>query len=139
MEATTAVKDPRSLTKTELRRLFNAADAAGKTAAKGTTPVAMVVGSPTTAFGTDIDPAKPVYVVPGGVCGFAWVRITPANSRAAHYATAHWDAHPAYHGGVSIFCHDYGQSMTLKEAYADAFAKVLREAGIRAYGESRMD
>jgi hypothetical protein len=139
MDATMTVKDPRTLTKKELRRLFDAADAAGRAAASGTTPVAMVVGTPTTVFGTDINPAKPVYVVPGGVCGFAWVRITPGNSRAAHYAVAHWGARTAYNGGVSIFCHDYGQSLTRKEAYADAFAKVLREAGIRAYGESRMD
>ncbi len=29
--------------------------------------------------------------------------------------------------------------MARKEAYADAFADVLQQAGIKAYGQSRMD
>jgi hypothetical protein len=34
---------------------------------------------------------------------------------------------------------DYNQSMELKEAYAHAYAKVLRDAGFNAYANSRMD
>ena len=37
-----------------------------------TTPV--VVGSPSTPFGNDVDPSKPMYVMPG-LCGFAWVNV----------------------------------------------------------------
>jgi len=135
---TTAVKDPRTLTKTELRRLFAAADAAGKAAASGTTPEPMVVQQHASML-NDASPVVKEWLVPDGVCGFAWVVIRPGNCRAANYAKAHWNARKDYYGGVSISCHDYNQSMTRKEAYAHAFAGVLRSAGIDARGQSRMD
>jgi hypothetical protein len=34
---------------------------------------------------------------------------------------------------------EFGQSLTRKEAYADAFADVLKEVGMRVYVDSRMD
>jgi len=44
------------------------------------------------------------------------------------------------YAGVIINVHAYNQSMARKEAYADAFTKSLRAAGIeRVYSNSGMD
>lgn len=44
-----------------------------------------------------------------------------------------------YGGGWCIWVRAYGQSMTRKEAYANHFAAKLREYGIDAHSESRLD
>ena len=118
--------------------LFNRADAEGKLAADDCVPVPMVVQE----HASPIDDNSPVVqqlVVPDGPCGFAWIVITPGTSRAAKYAKLHLGASKHYYGGVSIYVHDYNQSITRKAAYAGAFAKVLQAAGIKAYAGSRLD
>ena len=40
---------------------------------------------------------------------------------------------------VEIWVGEFNQSVTRKEAYAQAFAEVLREAGVTAYASSRKD
>jgi hypothetical protein len=47
--------------------------------------------------------------------------------------------HPGYPTGYDIWVGGFGQSMARKEAYAGAFAKVLKDNGIDAYMQSRMD
>ena len=37
----------------------------------------MVVGTPTTPLGDDIDYTKETYYVADGMCGFAWINIKP--------------------------------------------------------------
>jgi hypothetical protein len=74
---------------------------------------------------------QPIYG-PYAVCGFAWITIHPGTSAAAKYAKAHFQAHPAHRGGMQISVGLFNQSMERKERYADAFARVLQEAGIRA-------
>jgi hypothetical protein len=44
-----------------------------------------------------------------------------------------------YGGGYALSVQDFNQSLTRKEAYAHAFAKVLNDHGITAYTDSRMD
>ena len=44
-----------------------------------------------------------------------------------------------YYGGWYVSVREFGQSMTRKEAYAEAFAKVLTEEGMSCYVDSRMD
>ena len=44
-----------------------------------------------------------------------------------------------YYGGWYVSVREFGQSLTRKEAYAEAFAKVLSEVGMRCYVDSRMD
>ena len=39
------------------------------------TPTFMVVGTPTTPLGDDIDYSKDTYYVADGMCGFAWINI----------------------------------------------------------------
>lgn len=122
----------------DFETLFSAAHQAGKAAAEACKPVPMVVGSPTSPFGSNIDPNKPMYFVADGVCGFAWVKFK-GNTAFGKWARKNGYAKPSYPNGLQIRVSDYGQSMQLKEAYAQAFAARLREAGVDAYSESRMD
>ena len=103
----------------------------------GVTP--MVVGSPSTPFGSDIDYSKKTYFVEGGVCGFAGVVIKPARGKFVSYLKSIGMGHKHYYGGWYVSVREFGQSLTRKEAYAEAFAKVLGEMGMRCYVDSRMD
>lgn len=124
----------------QFEALYIKAREAGLEAGNGSKPTPMIVGSPSTVFGDDIDPTKPTYFVEDGVCGFAWVNVKPGNSAFAKYLVKSGRAHSdSYYGGITIWVSDYNQSMQRKEAYAHAFAKVLSDAGIRAYASSRMD
>jgi len=87
----------------------------------------------------DTSPVTRTWYVEDGVCGFAWITIKPANSKFAKWLIQKGYARHAYGGGVSIWVSLFNQSMQRKEAYAYAFAEVLRNAGIRAYAGSRMD
>jgi len=127
-------------------KLYADADAAGRKAADAATPVPMLVGTPknmlASLVGRDdggFDEKEPVYYVSDGVCGFAWVLVRPGNSSFARWLAKTDKGSAAYGGGVSIWVSGYGQSMQRKEAYAGAFAKVLQDAGITAYSQSRMD
>ena len=63
------------------RELYEKAHEAGMKAGNEVGVRPMIVGSPTTAFGSDIDYSKKTYVVEGGVCGFAGVVIKPARGK----------------------------------------------------------
>lgn len=124
----------------DFKALFDKAYDAGLAAGKDAIPAPMIVGSPSTPLGNDIDYTKKTYFVSEGCCGFAWITVSPGNCRFANWLKKAKLARKAYGGGVSIWVNEFGQSMTRKEAFADAFAKVLREGGIeRAYAGSRMD
>ncbi len=118
--------------------LFARANAVGHRAATAAAPTPMVVER----HANPLDDASPVlqrWHVPEGPCGFAWVTLRPGTSRAARYARAHHGARPGYRGGVQVWVGGYGQSVERKDAYAAAFAEVLRAADVRAYSESRLD
>lgn len=120
--------------------LFDKAWAAGREAAQSAQVVPMIVGHPTSPLGDDINPDKPVYFVEGGVCGFAWVSVRPGNCSFANWLKKNdLGRTDSYAGGVVVSISDYGQSLQRKESHAHAMAKVLRDAGIKAYGESRID
>jgi len=123
-----------------LAALYASADAAGKAAADACVPVPMIVREHANPFDNRSPVVKQYAPVMGGVCGFASIGIKPANSAFAKYLVAEKIGRKdSYAGGIRIPVFAYGQSMAKKEAYAYAFAEVLRAAGIRAYGESRMD
>jgi hypothetical protein len=125
---------------TEFEQLYNRAWAAGVAAATATRPATMVIGTPTTPFGNEIDYAKQIFVETEGACGFAWVKIRPASSAFGRWLKRTKRVRgAAWNGGYDIWIHDYNQSLARKEAHADAMAKVLTEAGITAYGQGRMD
>jgi hypothetical protein len=130
-----------------LRLAFQMAHVKGMEAVRGMTPTPMVVGSPSTPFGNDVDPSKPTYFVEGGVCGFAWVNIRPATSAVAKFAESElgW-RYNDYDRAMQKWIGEFGQSMQRKEAYADAFAtelsdnlKLLGYDKVRVSSNSRMD
>ena len=122
----------------DFEALYSKAAEAGFAAAKATVPPVMVVRD-ADLFGNPI-PGGARYEVPSGPCGFAWVTLRPANSAFANWLKKNGlGKKDSYAGGLKIWVSEFGQSMVKKEAYASAFAEVLRDAGLRAYSDSRMD
>ncbi len=128
-----------SMSKVACEKLLERAHLMGMDAGRrvGVTP--MVVGTPTELFGNEIDWDKTTYHVSDGVCGFAGVVIKPARGKFVSYLKSLGMGYKHYYGGWYVSVREFGQSMTRKEAYADAFAKVLTEEGVRCYVDSRMD
>jgi len=133
------------------RRVYREAREAGEKAMKGAKPTPMVVSEADGLSDRPRDGGKSWYV-PTGVCGFAWVKVR-GNSwfiRAlkkiglAEADRNNWSSRArwlkdSYSGGYSFSVREGGQSMELKEAYAQAFAAVLESYGVYAYASSRMD
>lgn len=90
----------------------------------------------------DTSPVTKAWRVDDGVCGFAWVTIQ-RNGPFWKWAKDHCDlfrsrAETGGKGAVYWISY-FNQSLTRKEAYASEFARVLREGGISAYSDSRLD
>lgn len=119
---------------------YDKAAAAGRVAGQAASPVPMVVQERAGPFG---GPVKQEWYVEGGVCGFAWVSVSPGNSSFAKWLSKQGLARKAYGGGVQIWISAFGQSMQRKEACAYAMAKVLQEelsdSKLSIYAGSRMD
>ena len=128
-----------SMSKVACEKLLERAHLMGMDAGRDASVTPMIVGSPSTPFGSDIDYSKKTYFVESGVCGFAGVVIKPARGTFVSYLKSLGTGHSHYYGGFYVPVREFGQSMTRKEAYADAFAKVLSEEGMRCYVDSRMD
>ncbi len=126
------------MTKEEAATLFAKAHAAGMEAGEKARPTPMQVVQRENPF----DPTSPItkrYAPdPEGVCGFAWVNVRPGGSSFARYLKSR-GCSAGYGGGVSYWVRQFDQSYERKLAYAHAFAEILREAGIRAHVESRLD
>jgi len=120
------------------QELYDKALQAGREAAKACTPTPMVVQQHANMM-DDNSPVVKQWHVPDGVCGFAWVKIRPGNCPFANWLKKNKLGSKAYRGGVEIWISEYNQSMTKKETHAQAMSAVLREAGIDAWAESRMD
>ena len=117
---------------------YDKAYAAGMAALKEACPV------PMTVYEADLDgspaPGGKSWYVSEGCCGFAWVKFYPGNSKLANFLKKKGYASPAYGGGVQVWVREGGQSMTRKEAFAEAFAQVFEDAGFeKVYAGSRMD
>ena len=128
----------KKLGKRECARIYKEAYAAGLKAGKEVGVPKFVVGTPTTPLGNDIDFKQKTYILEG-LCGFAWVNISPARGAFVTYLKSINAGHKAYYGGYEFFVHEFGQSITRKEAFARAFATVLRSYGIPASAGSRLD
>lgn len=133
------------MTKTE-QTVFDEATVYAEKISARIKPQPMVVGTAKTFFGDEIDETKPTYFVAGGVCGFAWVVIKPANSKFVKWLKKQNIGYKAYGGGWAIMArpqntrnNPLAQSLEINEAWAKAFAEMLRANGIKAYAESRMD
>jgi hypothetical protein len=111
---------------------------AGNAAAQAAKPTPMIVGEAKSLFTDEIDYSKPTYYVAGGVCGFAYVR-TKGNTAFGRWAKKAGYMRPGYPTGLMYSVRAGGQSLEIKEAFAQAAVGVLRAAGIDAWVESRMD
>lgn len=120
--------------------LVDKAHQAGVLAAANKVPTPMIVAQHAHPL-VDTSPIVRAWVVPEGTCGFAWVTVHPGNSSFARWLVKHrgWQSGGYGSGGVGLWVSDYKQSLELKEAYADAYKLVLREAGFQAFSHSRMD
>jgi hypothetical protein len=78
------------------------------------------------------------WYVSEGCCGFAWIEFK-GTTPWARWAKKAGKARKNYPTGYSIWVSEFGQSVDRKEAYAKAFAKVLKEHGVEAYANSRLD
>jgi hypothetical protein len=76
-----------------------------------------------------------------GVCGFAWINLkgVRSNSKIGKAFIAAGFSKNTYERCLQYWVHSPSQSMTRKEAFAFAFADVLKRKGISAYVGSRMD
>jgi hypothetical protein len=118
-----------SITVAELAEM---AHRAGMEAGNKAIPQPMVI--------VDGETKEVIDVVDDGLCGFAWINIKPARGAFVNYLKArNWGDTNTYAGGYEIWVSQFNQSVTRKEAYAKAFAKVLNEWGIKAYAGSRLD
>jgi hypothetical protein len=136
---TTSVKEPTAkFSKTACKKIYNEAYAAGIKAGNEVGVPKFVVGTPTTALGNDIDYAKPTYIL-DGLCGFAWVTISPARGSFVTFLKTQGIGSKGYYGGYEIWVREFGQSVDRKSAFAGAFAEVLEKHGITAYTGSRLD
>lgn len=117
---------------TQWAELHDAAHAAGMAAGEASVPVPMIVQE----HANPLDDSSPVVQSYGpimdGSCGSAYVTIRPANGSFARWLKANRGGFPAHGGGLMLSVHAFG-SVTRKFAYAQAFAGVLREAGVSAY------
>lgn len=134
------------MTKAQFRALVRKADEAGRAAVAKVKLVDYVVGTPVDMMGSLMGRGsggfradRPVYQMSGS-CGFAWITVRPGNSRFANWLKKNlgWRI-DSFEGGLKRSVSEFGQTMELKEAYAMAYAGVLREAGFRAYAGSRLD
>lgn len=131
------------LTDAQMEEIHVEANRRGLEAVEKCVPTPMLVGSPTTPFGSDIDYSKNVEFVAGGVCGFAWAIIRPANSRFANFLKRKsYGKYSSYERAVMVNAPMATQSMQLKEAYCKAYSEYIKSMNIhnvRASMMSRMD
>ena len=130
--------------KTAYDILVEASEAA-EAAVRACRPTPMVVGTPTTFFGNEIDKSKPTYFIEGGVCGFASVVIKPARGKFVALLKKRGIGHAGYYGGYSVSSWEFAPSIRRDQSYeracaaAAGAAKVLQSYGINAYVDSRID
>jgi hypothetical protein len=125
-----------ALMKSEYQAIWTTAYTAGMAAAAAITPQP-IAAVQTDLYGNPIQGAR-VHILNDGACGFAWVSFA-GNTAFGRWAKSTGLARKAYGGGLQIWVHEFGQSMTRKEAFARAAAATLRECGIDAHSGSRMD
>jgi len=122
----------------QIESIYIQAHNAGNNAVTQTTVTPMIVSQHANPLDDGSETINQ-WIVNDGVCGFANVIIKPATSKFAKFLVANQLGRKHYAGGVSMSIRDFNQSLTKKEAYAYAFAKVLNDNGITAYVDSRMD
>lgn len=136
---TTAVK-----VKSAYEIYVEAAEAA-EAAVKACRPTPMIVGSPSTPLGNDVDMSQQTWFVEGGVCGFASVVIKPARGSLVTLLKQRNVGRKSYYGGWDVASWEFAPSIRRDQSYeracaaAQGAAKVLNSYGINAYVDARID
>jgi hypothetical protein len=121
------------------------ASEAAEAAVKACTPQAIIVGSPSTPLGSDVDPNQKTWFIEGGVCGFASVVIKPARGSIVAELKKRKIGSAHYGGGYSFSSWQLAPSIRRDQSYERACAaakgavEVLKSYGINAYVDSRID
>lgn len=112
-------------------------------------PAPIIVGTPTTPLGSDIDYSKQVWLHSEGVCGFATVVLESGRSGFAqwllanNYGSKWWSF--GRHKGVGVATYprygfaNIGQSYERNKFVASKIAEYLRAQGIACWVDSRVD
>lgn len=79
-----------------------------------------------------------IHIVADGVCGFASISFK-GNTTFGRWMKKNGFARSSVMGGLYMSVPHFNQSLIRKEAYANAYVKVLGKYEITAYSESRMD
>lgn len=114
-------------------------------AIKDCRPTPIVVGSPSTPLGNDVDPTQQTWFVEGGVCGFASIVIKPARGNIVAELKKRKIGSAHYGGGYSFSSWQLAPSIRYDQSYERAVAaangvvEVLRKYGVNAYVDSRID
>lgn len=135
--------------------LFNELKAVShKALAECPAPTPMIVGSPSTPLGTDVDPNQKTWFEPNGVCGFATVVLESGRSGFAQWILAErpqfnklgakwWSAGRAKGVGLYTFARygfaDAGQSFERNRFIANRMAQYLRSKGFECWVDARID
>jgi hypothetical protein len=141
------------MTDVEAMDIYREALDAGHTALQACRPTPMVVQEHVNML-DDNSQVKQEWFVGDGVCGFAWVHMKckgvagefiramkrngiagGENDRGGNIRINH----DSYYHHYSFWVHEGNQSMQKKEAFAEAFADVLKKHGIVCHAGSRMD
>jgi hypothetical protein len=121
------------------------ASEAAEAAVKACRPTPMIVGSPSTPLGNDVDPTQQTWFVEGGVCGFASVVIKPARGKFVAELKKRGLGGAHYYGGYSVSSWQFAPSIRRDQSYeracaaAEGAVKVLQSYGINAYVDARID
>ena len=131
-------------TKSAYDILVEASEAA-EAAVKACRPTPIIVGSPSTPLGNDVDPTQQTWFVEGGVCGFAWVVIRPARGTIVAELKKRKIGGAHYGGGYSFSSWQLAPSIRQDQSYERAVAaargavEVLKKYGVNAYVDARID
>lgn len=120
----------------DFKALVAKAEAAGMAALVAAKPTPMVI-TEADIFGRP-KPGAQRYYESEGPCGFAWIHFA-GNTEFGRWAKKNDVARADYPKGLCVWVSEGGQSVERKEAYARAYAAVLKEAGIDCYANSRLD
>jgi hypothetical protein len=136
-EAEAKAAKKKALTKNQCHNIYVEAYEAGLAAGKDADTPKFIVGD-AIGLSDEIDFSKKTYVL-DGLCGFAWVNISPARGAFVNYLKSRQVGSKGYYGGYEIWVREFGQSVDRKTAFARAFADVLNKYGIEASVGSRLD
>lgn len=131
------IQKKKALTKNQCHNIYVEAYEAGLNAGKDADTPKFIIGD-AIGLSDEIDYSKKTYIL-DGLCGFAWVNISPARGAFVNYLKSREVGSKSYYGGYEIWVHEFGQSVDRKTAFARAFAEVLNKHGINATIGSRLD